>query len=188
MNKKKLSLKQIGIDKLIIMLLAGVFLIILSIPESFTKDKKDKSNNNLTNINEELNEYSSYKYEDKLEEKLEKALEKIDGVGKTEVIITLKTSSEKVVLKDSQTSSENLNETDANGGNRISESTTNSEDTVIINNSEPYILKEIEPKIEGILIIAQKADNEQIIKEIENVAMVLFDVSKHKIKVMKMST
>jgi stage III sporulation protein AG len=53
---------------------------------------------------------------------------------------------------------------------------------------EPYVVKEIEPEVEGILVVAEGAGNETVVNEITYAVQVLFDVPVHKIKVVKMSS
>ena len=53
--------------------------------------------------------------------------------------------------------------------------------------SEPVIVKEIEPEIEGVVIICKGGDSEYVKSEIVDAVLALFDVPAHKIKVMKMN-
>jgi stage III sporulation protein AG len=125
-----------------------------------------------------------------MENKLEGILRKVSGIGQVEVMITLKASEEQVALKDTPSTQESLNEVDGEGGSRINSSVTREESTVLIKdesgNSVPYIIKKVEPEIEGIVVIAEGGDNVDVILEIMEAAEVLFDVPAHKVKVMKM--
>lgn len=49
-----------------------------------------------------------------------------------------------------------------------------------------FSIKELEPEIAGIVVVAQGGDEERIIKEITDACEVLFSLPIHKIKVMKM--
>ena len=51
----------------------------------------------------------------------------------------------------------------------------------------PYIVKELEPEIAGVLVIAEGGNNEVIKSDVIAAVQVLFDVPAHKIKVMKMN-
>lgn len=55
-----------------------------------------------------------------------------------------------------------------------------------IDGKNPLALKEIEPKIEGIIIIAQGGDNIFIKNELIKSAQTILNVDAHKIHVMKM--
>ena len=50
------------------------------------------------------------------------------------------------------------------------------------------MVKEMQPEVEGILIVAEGAGDETVVKEITYAVQVLFDVPVHKIKVAKMSS
>lgn len=198
MEKKKLTLKEIGLEKLVIMLLCGIFLIVLSFPNLFGSEKKENKQNNIdkstslnnnpiyTDVGDETVDYTT-----QLEKKIKTALKKVEGMGDVEVVITLKSSKELVTLKDSPYSKEDMEEKDSEGGNRVSSSVDKKETTVIVSNEDgdamPYIVKELEPEIEGVLVIAQGGGNSNTIKEIVEAVEVLFNVPAHKIKVMKMN-
>ena len=51
----------------------------------------------------------------------------------------------------------------------------------------PYVVKEIEPEIEGVLVAAEGGGNSQTAKNISEAIMALFDIEAHKIKVMKLT-
>ena len=85
-----------------------------------------------------------------------------------------------------------MNEVDGEGGSRNSDKTEQSDTTIMVEGSDgvkkPYILKEIEPEVEGILVIAQGGDRAVIQSEIIDAVQVLFGVPSHKVKVMKMNS
>lgn len=198
-KKKKLTIKEIGLEKLVIIFLCGIFLIVLSVPDFFTSNKKTTTqktndvtgktisqNNVTTQSTDDTEEYTNV-----LETKLKNILKKVGGIGEVEVMITVKSSKELVTLKDKPYTQESLNETDGEGGSRINNSISNEESSVLVTTGEgdslPYVIKEIEPEIEGVLVIAEGGDDPNIITEIINAVEVLFDVPTHKIKVMKMN-
>ena len=102
-------------------------------------------------------------------------------------MITASTSAERVIEKEVTTSTENIQESDAQGGTRSSVSQNTSEAALYEQNGQvPYVIKEIQPKIEGVAVAAQGADNLEIVREITETVAVLFDVPVHKIKVVKL--
>jgi stage III sporulation protein AG len=193
MEKKKLSLKEIGIPKLVIIFMCGILLIILSFPSFFSGgDNKKTTTTTSEEISSTQTTKSDYSYEEEMEAKLQAALKKVEGIGNVEVMITLKSSKERITLKDTPYTQETLKETDSTGGTRQSDTIDNKEETVLQNNgsggSTPYVIKELEPEIEGVLVIAQGGGSQTIISEIVDAVEVLFDVPAHKIKVMKMNS
>jgi stage III sporulation protein AG len=111
-------------------------------------------------------------YQERMEKKIKNILEKAEGVENVEVMITLRASKEKVTLKDSKT-----------------ESGKSEEETVLTEdenkNKEPYVVQEIEPEIEGILVVCSGGDNAGVQREIIEGISALFSIESHKIKVMK---
>lgn len=126
------------------------------------------------------------------EYKLKKALSQINGVGQTEVVVTVKASKEYVVEKDNPYSRDNLNETDAQGGSRVNSNMKDEESTVFWKDSNgneiPFISKEVNPEITGVLVVCQGGEKESVKKDITEALQALFDLEVHKIKVAKMVT
>ncbi|MDF2539856.1 MAG: hypothetical protein K0S76_2877 [Herbinix sp.] len=196
MEKKKISLKEIGLSKLFMILIGGILLIVLTFPNLLGgKDNNEKSpqgsmvttNKNDTNTTS----YDTNTYITDMENKLENILRKVSGIGEVKVMITLKASKKQVTLKDSPYTQESLNEVDGEGGSRTNSSVKREESTVLVNTedgkSEPYIIQELEPDVEGVMVIAEGGDNIEVQLDIMEAAEVLFGVPAHKVKVMKMS-
>ncbi|MDF2803133.1 MAG: hypothetical protein K0S61_3036 [Anaerocolumna sp.] len=196
-EKKKISIKEIGPARLVILLMAGIFLLLLSFPDLMSSEKASKDNvpNGDNEVLESLKSSQTGDgaeiYVNDLEDRLESTLAKVEGIGTVEVMITLKGSKEVVVLKDEPYTQESVNEVDGEGGTRNSSSIDKQDSTVLINSgsgeSIPYILKEIEPQVEGVLVIAEGGGNISVVTEIIDALQVLFDVPAHKVKVMKMN-
>ncbi|MDF2472419.1 MAG: hypothetical protein K0R21_201 [Anaerocolumna sp.] len=196
-EKKKLSLKEIGPSRLIIMLLAGIFLLVLSFPDMFSSDKASDTtgnstkNSSVSNTVRQENQDETDMYISLMEERLEDILAKVKGIGAVDVMITLKGSKELIVLKDQPYTQESMNESDGEGGNRVSSGIDKEDSTVTVDDgsggSLPFIIQELEPEVAGIVVIAQGGDNPEIMTEIVDAVQVLFNVPAHKVKVMKMN-
>lgn len=196
MEKKKLNLKEIGIEKLIILFCTGVILLILSLP-GFQKSSNDTDKTDTAETSQATGEGQSLtssgdKYTEWMEKRLEGTLGKMEGIGTVKVMITLKESGEKMALKDAPYSQESTSENDGGDGSRISTSETKEDETVMVSSgsgeSTPYIVKETVPAVQGVLVLAEGASNGKTISEIVEAVQVLFDVPAHKIKVMKMES
>lgn len=198
-EKKKITLKEIGLKNLILLCVAGLVLILLSVPDviSFTNKKQNKNETSSSDPyeKEEANHQiadttTSSDYIEQMEQRLKHILKKVEGIGEVEVMITIKASKEQVILKDVPYSQDSVNETDSQGGSRISSQLSKEEETVLVQPENggtiPYVIKELEPKIEGVVVIAEGGDNSFIINEINSAIEALFGVPVHKIKVMKM--
>ncbi len=117
-------------------------------------------------------------------------LAQVKGVGRVNVMITIASSKEKVTLKDAPYTSEELQEKDDAGGSREQKKVSREEQSVLVDGADgsvPYVLKENEPAVEGIVVVAEGGDDVQVQNEIIGAVEVLFNVPKHKIKVMKMN-
>ena len=167
MNMEKI--KEIGSVKLTFLLVAGILLLILSCGD-FMKKGEESS---VAVSKEEKTEETGENYRQTMEQQVVELLSKVEGVGKTEVMITLSAGKEKVTLKDNET---------AEGKSQ--------EETVLVEDSErnssPYVLQEKEPVPEGILVVCEGGGDPAVSREIISAIQVLFHVEAHKIKVMKM--
>ena len=167
MNMEKI--KEIGPVKLTFLLVAGILLLILSCGD-FMKKGEESS---VAVSKEEKTEETGENYRQTMEQQVVDLLSKVEGVGKTEVMITLSAGKEKVTLKDNET---------AEGKSQ--------EETVLVEDSErnssPYVLQEKEPVPEGILVVCEGGGDPAVSREIISAIQVLFHVEAHKIKVIKM--
>ncbi len=194
-KKKKIAWKDIGINKLLIMLGAGVLLVLLSFMD-FSDDSGTKKNSN-----EKQTEQQAVKgellvtetaYEELLEERLKSVLGLAKDVGNVEVMITVKASGEQIALVEKEYTGSKTKEADNQGGSRDTEEEAMSEVIIYEKSSDgstvPYIVKEKMPEIEGVVVIAEGGGNTLTVNNIIDAVMALFDVPIHKIKVLEMKS
>lgn len=128
-------------------------------------------------------------YQEYLEKRIARALEQVEGVGKAEVVITLKSTAEKVVEKDQVSDSQTSSEADSVGGTRTIDERSSQKESVYEQRSDgtqtPYVRKELTPEIGGVLIVCDGGDNAVVIRDITEAVQALFGVEAHKIKIMK---
>lgn len=198
-------------DNFIILVLAGILLIIIALPVKSDRGKGEDAGN--AESGSDLSGISGTKsggqtaekpeepsgdtadsdeaYAAHLEERLTELLSQMAGVGKVKVMITLKASRELVVEKEQPVSRSSTHESDAQGGNRMISETDSRENTVYRTEggaSEPYVIKTLPPKIEGVLVVAEGAGNGTVNRTIVETVQALFGVEAHKVKVVKMET
>ncbi len=164
-------------ESLFILILTGLILLVIAIP---TKSNDITTSDSEATAQTQDVQVSKEDYCDTLEERLEKILSCIKGVGKVEVMITLKDTGENVVEKD--TSGQEISE---NG----EESSTWEEETVYGKNNDstyPYVVNTYQPQIQGVLVVAQGVDDPVIQKEIMEGVMALFGIESHKISIINM--
>ena len=183
MIKKLYENKKLkGKEGMIILILVGVLFAVITIP---TEKKEDGSEKEMVQEVSELSNYDDY--EAQLEKRLEEILSCVDGVGRVKVMITLQASSKEIIEKDISTQQEH----NTNADNDITSHSTKEENAVYTENgntSMPYVVQEIYPEIEGILVVAEGGDNSYINLAITDAIQALFDVEIHKIKIVKMNT
>lgn len=148
-----------------------------------TKEEKDIRLGNAVQVSNKANE-------DELEKRLENILSKISGVGKVKVMLTYSESStlKPVYNEDSKVS--NTNETDSNGGTRITSETDSQKEVIFKENSdgtkEPVTQSIVSPKIEGAIVAASGADISTVKASIIQAIEAATGLATHKIQVFKM--
>lgn len=188
---KNFSLKKLKKDQVLILFLVGILLLVISWPVSKKDDEEEFTGTNQLqtedgSVQESQNAYLSY-----TERHLEEVLSQMAGVGDVTVMITLKSSAEKVVEKDIEAGNETVTESDSQGGTRTTQNSSHSEATVYgtdsSQNQSPYISKELSPQVEGVIVIAQGGDDSVVKQNITEAVQALFGIDTHKIRIMKKS-
>lgn len=208
-------------DQLLIIVLSGVLLMVIALPVDNSKDSaegngaiyqtvEDKQQTNTqrgagtltsgstTQGNEMADDivtgedyYTYGDYVAYMEDKVARVLSGMDQVGNAEVVITLKSSSEKIVEKDTPITRSNTDEQDSQGGSRVISSVDTGESTIYVTESgksTPYVVKTTSPQVEGVLVVCEGAGEGSVSKNITDAIEVLFGIEPHKIKVVKMKT
>lgn len=191
----RLRFEDIGISRLIIIFLAGVFLLVLSLPSGKLSTKKDTMEEQEGAETEEYRDIrdaglaAMSEYAARQEEELERVLSKVDGVGKVDVMLTIASSEEKKTLRKENTSQDSTKEQDSTGGTRDQNSSSSQTEPVLVGQGDgqsPYVVQIQSPEIEGVVVVAQGAGSGVVDAEIIAAVEALFPVETHKIKVMKM--
>ncbi|WP_244648207.1 stage III sporulation protein AG [Ruminiclostridium herbifermentans] len=121
-----------------------------------------------------------------MESKLQAILSKIKGAGKVDVMITFYTGNEYIPAVDVNTSENSTQEKDKEGGSRIVRQTDIENSTIYeeANGSKkPFIIKEIFPKVKGVVVVADGADDAEVKANLSKAAEALLDIAAHKIQV-----
>lgn len=205
--KKLTNGKKLGKDQFIVCILAGILLIVIAMPtsrdsikdsdKSIAMDDKSKKTeedrqkeNNSAYSGEEIS--SAEEYERYIENKLEHAISVMEGAGKVKVMVTVNSSKETVVEKDVPVTRSNTAENDSEGGTRTINELEDMEETVYSKESDgsssPYVVKTLQPTIEGVVVVAQGGGRQEVGKNITEAIVALFDIQSHKIKVVEMKS
>jgi len=176
MDKKQK--KEPGMKEWAIIFAAGALLLLLSVPDLFHKEETETTE---ASASVQQRQEQTEEYAESMERKLEEMLRKIDGVTSVKAMITVTSTTEKVVLQDTISDSEDLEEKDGGGGERTSRKNTEETKTVLAGDT-PFLTKELTPKVEGVVVVISGAESTKILAITEAV-QALFDVPAHKVKI-----
>ena len=185
-----------GKDQLLILVLVGLLLAVIAIPVEkkgtageISREREmnsgmmgNSSGSGNSSVDDNLESGMSdgedeplsdlEKYEAQTEQKLEELLSTVAGAGQVRVMLTWEGSSERQVEKD-----------------RISNADSVEEETIYQENDSgkyPYVVSWTNPKVTGVLVIAEGGGNTKVKAEILEAVQALFGIEPHKIKIMKM--
>lgn len=192
---KDFSLKNLRKDQLLILFLVGILLLVIAVPVPKGNDQTTRSGTSALSDTvgqaQTGNSDVDLEYIDYLEKHLAENLSQISGAGEVSVMITLKSSTEKVIEKDNNQQTETVTESDSQGGTRTTSNLSHEETTIYEdysdNTKSPYVSKTITPQVEGVVVIASGGDNAVVKENITEAVRALFDIDTHKIRIMKRS-
>ena len=179
--------KQRKKEQLLTAVLVVVILLLVFWPSAADHEKQEKQQTEEVQTQVQAEETNADERK-KLEDDLKRILLQVEGVGEVDVAVTMESTGRKLVEKDVPLSESSVDET-GNGTNSKKESKSSDEATVYLENADgtkaPYVIEETMPVVRGVLVVAQGADDPQVVAEIKEAAMALFHLEAHKIKVMK---
>lgn len=129
--------------------------------------------------------------ENEMENRLEAFLSAIEGVGSVSVTVTLENGPQYIYAVNENINESKIEEKNDSGGHRITTETTNSDQMVLAQSADmgggqqPVVVKEIKPKIAGILVAAEGAVNPDIRVTLTRAVQTLYDIPAHKVKVLQ---
>ena len=168
---------------LIIAIIISIYASTLNTPSSRSDNEKD------TDSQTGIHWVKEEGIRDPQEIRLEQALSSIKGAGKVEVMITYKSGKEIVPAFSSVESTTVTQEEDNNGGTRsINQTDINTQPVTISNSegSEPLVLKEVEPEIKGVIVIAEGADDIRVKLELLKATQIALGVKSNQVEVFVM--
>lgn len=191
-----------GRDKWIFLLTIGLILMILAFPidstvRMFTGEKSQGTVKETAGQGQQKDPSPAApaavpaqagSYEQQLEQRVRDILKSVEGVGKVEVMIVLKSSEEKVYRIDTSLNTSLTDEIDSAGGKRKIDNRERDESTILTGSGDgqaPILEKELKPEISGIIISCQGGGSPKVQAEISSAMEALFDLPAHKIKVLK---
>ncbi|NOU97677.1 stage III sporulation protein AG [Paenibacillus sp. LMG 31456] len=126
-------------------------------------------------------------YEEAYQLQLQEILTKIVGVGEAEVLVTIESTEEIMVERNSKDSQQVTNEKDQHGATRHITDVSRSGEVVLYEVSggkQPLVVKTIKPKIRGVLVVAKGAENLTVKKMITEAVERGLDVPANRISIL----
>lgn len=118
------------------------------------------------------NETNSTNYEIALERKLESLIKRVNGAGKTTVLLTTDGSNSEEILTESVTTYEN-------GVKKTTE-------TAVLINGKPYVVKTHNPNIVGVIVVCEGANDLSVKLAITEILTTTLNVDCENIRILKM--
>lgn len=125
-------------------------------------------------------------FEQKTEERLEGILAHMADVGAVQVMITVESTHENVLAKNTSYTTSNTQEEDHGGGTRVAKQEDDKKDIVLQNGNVPYVLKENAPQIKGVLVLAENGDKIEVQNAIMHAVSSVLDIPPHKISIQRL--
>ena len=185
------KLKKPKKEQLVVLLLFGVLLVVIALPTTTGTMGVEKKDADISGTQGATGtDTATLTYEEQLEKRLSAILSQVAGAGRVEVMVTLESRGERIVEKDTPESRKSVEETDSSGGSRTTDEQDWGEETVYYEDGSggksPYVVKELEPNIEGVLVLAEGGDSAVVKQELLEAVQALFPIEAHKVKIMKL--
>ncbi|MEE0265444.1 MAG: hypothetical protein UD936_07435 [Acutalibacteraceae bacterium] len=167
------------IKAVIIAGLIGIFLILMS---GIFTDKKDS---NEATPASDIAYISLTKYENELEQNLADIISSINGAGKTRVLLTMDSTVEQVYATDKSMSQNNSENSGDNTESKEDTSATTTYITVELSDGtqQTVLLKEIQPKVRGVLVVCSGGDNNVVKEKIVDAVTKVLNISSSRVSV-----
>jgi len=179
-----------------LMLVVGVFIMMLSGPlfrSASTEGRREldiPTERQAYAIAPTVETHQTHVYERALERRLEEALSLVDEAGRVRVLVSFAQGRETVFAVDRNINNSVTREEDAQGGTRYQSSQQGQDKTLIITDragmDRPLVIKETEPVVGGVIIIAEGGDNVLVQDALIRATSTLLGIEINRVQVMKM--
>jgi stage III sporulation protein AG len=191
-EKAKKTLSNKTTVNLLIIFLIGVLILISA---SFFKTTSNTAKGTISQDSsdgapmEEITKKPEDESEKELKFELKNILQQTDGVGRVEVMIYFASGEEQVPALNINDSTNATEEIDTEGGRRQTTQKNNGSTVVITNDgdkSQPLIVKKNKPKVTGVLVVAEGAEDKVTEYRIRKAVTNLFDIPDNQVNVYPM--
>ena len=169
--------KHIKLYVLLVCLVIAIFVFYAFFNTPKTKTITSQSSSNSS---------STFEYAKELEGRLEDALSKISGAGSVKVMLTFNGVKEIVLATQTDEKTSKTNNSTTSGSQNSTETTTVSTEPVLISengSTNPIVLMEILPEIQGVIVIAAGADNIKVKLDLLKAVQALLKVESSQVEI-----
>ena len=173
------------IENLIYFLVMLVILVI-GMNTIFLKDDNKKTYDILS-VEDSKNVSNNLENTYNIEDKLEKILSKVKGVSNVNVMVTYESDKQVVPIYNLEEKQTNTKETDSTGGVRDTTQRDYSRQVIFQetgNDSKIVVQQNIEPKIAGVIVVANYNEDSILKQEIISAVATASNISEYKVKVL----
>jgi stage III sporulation protein AG len=181
--------KKLVINFLIILLVGVLLILIGNITSNLTSKKTQKDDKTVEVTTNSTTADSTANYEEKIKKELVDTLSQMAGVGKVSVMIYFDGGSQSLPAVNINDTSKKTDEKDTQGGTRVTTESTKNQSIVIItegNNNRPFIVKQLNPSIGGVIVVAEGAENSELKERIHNAVKTVLNLTSNKVNVVPM--
>jgi stage III sporulation protein AG len=196
MNLKDL-IKKLNMDgskknytNILILVLVGILLVIGSSIFKSSTPTVAKENDKVSKISTAgVDNINTKEYESALGNELKNVLQQIKGIGRVEVIVYCESGEEQVPAFNNNETTSNTTEKATDGSNRNITQKSNGSTIVVTTeggDNKALILKKNKPKVTGVFIVAEGAEDKIIELQVSKAVASLYDVPENKVNVFSM--
>lgn len=178
---------------LVIILIFGVLLILVGDIVSNMNSKRAKDTKNsvevTTNAKSAGVQAGQGGYDERVKKELSDALAHVAGVGKVNVMIYFDGGTESVPAMNITDTNKKTEEKDGQNGTRVTTENSKTQNIVVVNEgsgSKPFIVKQLNPSIGGVMVVAEGANNPEIKERLLNAVRTVLNLPVHKVSILPM--
>lgn len=187
LDKNMKNPKKFILNMIIVILIGILMMLISNVYKSINlADKKKKEEKSVIEVSTYAPQLT---YEEKLKKDLIDILMQIDGVGKVNAMIYFEEGASTVPAYNENNSIRKIEEKDNQGGTRITTENSRNINVVLMNegtSNKPFIIKEIRPRIGGVIVVAEGAKSPLIKEQIINAVKTGLNIPANKVSVLPM--
>lgn len=195
LNKQLKDTKKLMMN-LIIIFLCGVLLILIGDISTNMLGKKSENKKNSIEVNTNNSNstitpqnQAPNNYEEQIKSELINTLSEIDGVGKIKAMIYFEGGSQNIPAVNINDSDKKTQEKDNTGGTRVTTEKDKNQNIVLVNEngeSKPFIVKQYNPPIGGVVVVAEGASDAIIRERLLIAVKTALNIPSSKVSIMPM--